>query len=875
MPKPKVKEEVISKPKPLKFDSGDSVASWNTFKGEWKSYEEASGLDERSSTERLVTFLRVVGKDAINIYNSFSWSEERDARDIEKVIEKFETLCLSDRSTRFRRYLFHRREQETGEKVDDYAADIRNLAESCGFGDLKETLIADKIIFGLKEQYVKEELLKSEEVESKKVVELIKARQEELNKRQREKFKAKELLKKQRQGEWKMADDHEMIEFEDDMNGEEEEDQENGAEKGDEDALILKADSDIEEEVQEDEAEGGEGSTPGKKPSDTETKETPQQTKRDTEFTSEDFKIELRGLPRYYAMGQLKKLLNETLQLKAHKIKPAGNNRDWAYITFRDEKSRTKALAVLDEYQWKKCTLTCSIAKAVEDPVAAKRVAASKLLDGDDPEASIPVNERIVKSVTPYAHRTYEDQLKEKYKAGLAALRKLGNEMAKTNPELKQWVKFHKLRRKGQVCEVDEIVQSPQVDGYRNKCEFTVGINPDDGLPTVGFRVSSYKSGSLAVGPVGHLVHIPESMKKVVKVFQEYVRGSDHKPFDPLTHEGVWRQLTVRTSLRDDILIAVVVHPQEFSEEELGDIKQDIVDYFRDGGGATASVTSIFFQAYGQKEPGPEEIEFEHLWGEEYITERVLGKTFRISCESFFQVNTKGCEALYETVASFAELDGTSVILDICCGTGTIGISLADQCLKVYGIEMVKKAAEDARHNAQLNGLENVAIYTGKAEVNMNAVMSQCSNYKSIGIVDPPRAGLPENVIRALRKCENMDHLVYLSCDPEGAFKNFIDLSRPKSKNYKGEFFIPIRAAIVDLFPHTPHYELLILFERWEERKWRRIMEGNPLPRDEDYFKRIPAKPDGRYQGGSSEEQQAKNKRVVEEENLQKKLKTS
>ncbi|XP_064083024.1 LOW QUALITY PROTEIN: uncharacterized protein LOC135199038 [Macrobrachium nipponense] len=660
MPKPKVKEDAIAKPKPLKFDSGDSVASWNTFKGQWKSYEEASGLDERSSTERLVTFLRVVGKDAINIYNSFSWSEERDARNIEKVIEKFETLCLSDRSSRFHRYLFHKREQETAEKVDDYVADVRNLAESCGFGDLKETLICDKIIFGLKEQYLKEELLKSEEVESNKVVELIKVKQEEQKKREQAVLKAKES-KNQRKGTWIMADDHEMIELEDDMNGEEEEadyeeDRENGAEKGDEDALILKADSDI-EEVQEDETAEEGGSVPGEKPDEKQTKETPQQPPREIQkFTSEDFKIELRGLPRYFAMGHLAFGLNPVQAVPGYRQGP----------------------------------------------------------DKQKP----PLTET-------WSHRTEEAR----------------NEMAKTNPELRQWVKFHKLRRKGQVCEVEEIVPSPQVDGYRNKCEFTIGINPEDGLPTVGFRVSSYKSGSLAVGPVAHLVHIPKAMKDVTKVFQEFVRSSDHKPFDPLTHEGVWRQLTVRTSLHDDILIAVVIHPQEFSEEEIGDIKQDIiVDYFKDGAGATANVTSIFFQAYGQKEPGPEEVEFEHLWGEEYITETVLGKTFRISCESFFQVNTKGCEALYETVASFAELDGTSVILDICCGTGTIGISLADQCLKVYGIEMVKKAAEDARHNADLNGLQNVAIYTGKAEVNMNAVMSQCSRYKTIGIVDPPPA---------------------------------------------------------------------------------------------------------------------------------------
>lgn len=853
--KKKGNKTVTPKPQPLQFSAGDPGTNWDTFKEEWDAYEEGSGLKCTSSTERVVTFLRVVGKDALNVYETFTWSHETDARNINRVIEKFEALCILDKSTRFQRYLFHKREQQLGEKIDDYVEGVKALAETCNFGAMKETMISDKIIFGLKEHkpMVKEEMLQNEELECDKVVELIKLKQKEFQERESEKLKAYEKLKSKQVGTFKMAEDMETMIL-DDMNGEEveqdEEETQNGGEKVDEgDELILKADSDIESVHEEDTTKTAVKSEEREK-EDSEMS----QTKRDTEFTSENYKIELCGLPRYYNMGQLKKLLNETLQLKAHKIKPAGPNKDWAYITFRDEKSRAKALAVLDEYKWKKCVLTSSIAKAVEDPVLIRSQEDSKNAEADDPDAKLPIKERVAKKVTPYAHLSYSDQLQEKQKAANSAMRKFGHEMAKTNPELRDWVRFHKLRRKGQVCEMVDIAPSPVTDGYRNKCEFTVGINPETELPTVGFRVSTYKAGSVAVGPIDDLVHISDTMKKVVGVFQEYVRNSEHKPFSPLTHEGVWRQLTVRTSSNGDILIAVVVHPQEFTDEERSELKQNVVDYFKDGGGSSVGVTSIFFQAFGQKEPGPEDVEFEHLWGEEYITETVLDKTFRISCESFFQVNTKACEVLYETIGNLAELDGTSVILDICCGTGTIGISLADQCLKVYGVEMIKKAAEDARYNATLNGLDNVAIYTGKAEVNMNAVLGQCVKYNTVGIVDPPRAGLPESVVRALRKCENMNRLIYMSCDPDAAFKNFVDLSRPKSKQYKGEFFVPIKAAVVDMFPHTPHYELLIVFERWEERKWRRIMEGNPLPRDEEYFKRIPAKPEGAYDSDSDNE---------------------
>ncbi|KAG7171198.1 tRNA (uracil-5-)-methyltransferase A-like [Homarus americanus] len=708
-------------------------------------------------------------------------------------------------------------------------------------------------------------------------------------------------------------------------------------------------------------------------------------TKRD-EFTSENFKIELKGLPRYYSVGQLKKLVNDTLQLKAHKIKPAGYGNNWVYINFRDQKAREKALVVLDDYEWKKCRFKVSNASPVADPLikrTEKEVSKKKEKKVEiDPDANLSIEEKVLKSVLPYAHLSYDEQLKLKEKEARQVMRKYGTELARVNPELVEWVHWQKLRRGGQICEMDDIIPSPVTDGYRNKCEFSIGINPDNNLPTVGFRIASYKEGSMHVAPVNHLCHLPDQMKRVVTVFlaatatmatpptavgtplpaqpsrrvksmtlalkneefEKFVRDSGRAPFSPLTHEGFWRQLNIRTTRNKDILIIPMgegteeyqgcsvqpqgaywdkiaeatlrsgskkllnvgggaitealllqegvdfegfkveeaptlfrdsgdtsvtkedveenqdetaydwgllthglnsspqIHPQEMNKEEQEELKKKIVDHFTEGPGKSFGVTSIFFKAYGQKEQG-EEIELEHLWGTEYITETILDKKFRVSPDAFLQVNTAAAEVLYNKLGSVADLDGTSALLDICCGTGTIGISLADRCLKVYGIEVVEKAADDARHNAEENGLENIVILTGKAEENMQVLVQSCNKVNVVGIVDPPRAGLNGNVVFGLRKCENMKHLLFVSCDPNCAFKNFINLGRPQSKQYKGEFFIPLKAIPVDLFPHTPHYELIILFERWEERKWRRIMEGNPLPRDDEYFQRVPKRP--------------------------------
>lgn len=581
---------------------------------------------------------------------------------------------------------------------------------------------------------------------------------------------------------------------------------------------------------------------------------------RREEFTSENFKIELRGLPRYYHVGQLKKLLNDTLKLNAHKLKPAGRAKNWAYINFRDEAAREKALAVLDGYKWKKSIFKVSNAKPVEDPlvkIREEREAAKK--EDEHPDSNISINERVSRSVIPYAHLSYEEQLEKKQKDALQVLRKYGSELAHVNPELAKFISFQKMRRKGQVCEVDDIVPSPVVDSYRNKCEFTIGVNPENGLPTVGFRIASYKEGSMHVAPVSHLRHLPQQMKNVVEEFEKFIRNSGLAAFSPLTHEGFWRQLNVRTTRNNDVLIIPMMHPQDMKEDQLRDVKEKIVTHFTTGPGAPLGITSIFFKAYGQKEKGTEHV-LELLWGQEYITETILGKKFRVSPDAFLQVNTAAAEVLYEKIGSLAELDSDSVLLDICCGTGTIGISLADRCQKVYGVEIVEKAADDAKHNAKENGLENVAVFTGKAEENMPFLMQHCTKANTVGIVDPPRAGLNNSVVFGLRKCETMKRLVFVSCDPSNAIRNFISLARPQSKQYKGEFFIPVRAIPIDLFPHTPHFELVILFERWEEQRWNRIMEGNPLPQDEAYFKRLPDK------ASFTEDDSHKDKRAPEEQ---------
>lgn len=170
---------------------------------------------------------------------------------------------------------------------------------------------------------------------------------------------------------------------------------------------------------------------------------------------------------------------------------------------------------------------------------------------------------------------------------------------------------------------------------------------------------------------------------------------------------------------------------------------------------------------------------------------------------------------LYAKIQQLAQIDENTTVLDVCCGTGTIGLSMASNCGQVLGVETVAEAIHDAKHNAVTNNLsEKCEFYTAKAEDILDILIGKVKCDKVVAIVDPPRSGVNIKVIQTLRKCSKLTTIVFAFCDAKAAVKNFIDLARPSSNSYKGSPFIPKAIIPVDMFPSTPHYELLVLFQR-------------------------------------------------------------
>lgn len=201
------------------------------------------------------------------------------------------------------------------------------------------------------------------------------------------------------------------------------------------------------------------------------------------------------------------------------------------------------------------------------------------------------------------------------------------------------------------------------------------------------------------------------------------------------------------------------------------------------------------------------------LYGKDTITEVLRGLTFQISANSFFQTNTHQAEVLYKLIEESAGLkgDGSEVVLDLFCGTGTIGLTLARRAKHVYGYEVVPQAITDAHKNAQINGIENATFIQG----DLNKIGEDFGNNfpkPDIVISDPNRPGMHMKLIKFLLKLKS-PRIIYVSCNPATCARDLDYLCHGvEEKNLKGCYKL-MSVQPVDMFPHTPHIECVCLLE--------------------------------------------------------------
>lgn len=236
-------------------------------------------------------------------------------------------------------------------------------------------------------------------------------------------------------------------------------------------------------------------------------------------------------------------------------------------------------------------------------------------------------------------------------------------------------------------------------------------------------------------------------------------------------------------------------------------------------------------------------INTQHVFGNTFIRERLGKCLFQISPGAFFQVNTATAETLYnvvvEKVRDVAKDPQNTICFDVCCGTGTIGLTLMKEGAvgSIVGVDISEPAIEDAKINAELNGYGvNTATNddgdgdnhneSGKTrfiaaraeDVVGHELRRAKSSSTVVAVVDPAREGLHQDVIKFLRGCSAIQRIVYVSCNPTGSLvKDAANLCAPPTKKYKGIPFKPTFAQPVDMFPYSNHCELVMCFDRLEE----------------------------------------------------------
>ena len=362
---------------------------------------------------------------------------------------------------------------------------------------------------------------------------------------------------------------------------------------------------------------------------------------------------------------------------------------------------------------------------------------------------------------------------------------------------------FNNFKRIGglDTCQIPmkEIIGMDEPYYYRNKTQFPVGRNKD-GEIAYGFYAGRTHSIIETPGCVlGMRIDGRDVCKEIMDTVISFMKENDIDPYDEQTQTGFVRHVLIRISeSTKQIMVCVVTNSNELPEAD------KLVEKLK----AIPNMTSISINTnkeFGNVIMGSKTV---HLFGPGYIEDSIGDNKFRISPESFFQVNSKQVEKLYEKAIEYAGLTGEETVWDLYCGIGTITLSMAKNAKKVYGVEIVRNAVDDARNNATINNIDNAEFLLGAAEDVVPKYFSENDGeecHPDVIVVDPPRKGCNQKLLQTMVEM-NPDRIVYVSCDSATLAR---DVAWLKTNGYRLE-----EATPVDMFPQTIHVESVVLMSR-------------------------------------------------------------
>ena len=376
-------------------------------------------------------------------------------------------------------------------------------------------------------------------------------------------------------------------------------------------------------------------------------------------------------------------------------------------------------------------------------------------------------------------HSTYKSQLDFKYERVKDCIDKIG----KLNPDLVMYP-----------------LGMNEPWRYRNKVQLPIGLV--NGEIKIGF----FAERSHEIIDMQNCLIQDEIADKVVELTREWIVKNNIKPYNvdgQYDDSGILRHIMIRRGFTtNEVMVVIVTNGDKlpYKDEFVSMISENI-----------PGIKSIIQNINSKPTNVILGLESKTLWGEDEISDYIGEFRFNISPLSFFQVNPIQTEVLYSKALEYAELTGEETVFDAYCGTGTITLFLSKKAKKVYGVEIIPQAIDNAWINAKENNVDNVEFFVGESEVVIPDLINKGVK-ADVVVVDPPRKGCDKKLLDAI---SNIDakRIVYVSCDPSTLAR---DLAILDQNGYETKIIQP-----VDMFPHTAHIEnvALLVKESSDEEK--------------------------------------------------------
>lgn len=374
---------------------------------------------------------------------------------------------------------------------------------------------------------------------------------------------------------------------------------------------------------------------------------------------------------------------------------------------------------------------------------------------------------------------------------------------------MKQKQVYDQLTRIGKVNlpEFNQILGSVKTQGYRNKLEFGCSnrrwLTQDEiasgsdftQMNAVGFHITGAFDKIL---PIEKCWLMDDLQNKIRNAIRDYAYEHDIVFYDIRRQCGLLRDIMVRNSDTGEWMGLIQFH-YEKDEDEV--IAKNLLQHIADG---FPEITSLLYVNNQKGNDTFNDLNIEVFKGNDYIYETMDGLTFKVGAKSFYQTNTKQAYHLYSVVRDFANLTGNELVYDLYTGTGTIANFVSRYAKRVIGIEYVPEAIEDAKINSEINNISNTLFFAGDMKDILTESFISENGTPDIIITDPPRAGMHPDVVQTIIKTAPK-RIVYVSCNPA---------TQARDLSLLDDLYEVVAVQPVDMFPHTPHVENVVLLNR-------------------------------------------------------------